>query len=92
MYKSSIRIALLAACLMLVSAPLFALDLQSAKRQGLVRETPSGYLKAAKSSSEVKSLVSSVNAKRKKHYSRISKKTGASLQDVERSAGAKLTK
>ena len=92
MYKSSIRIALLAACLMLLSAPLFAVDLQSAKQQGLVRETPSGYLRAVKSSSEVKALVSSVNAGRKQHYSRISKKTGASLKEVERSAGAKLTK
>ena len=92
MYKSSIRIALLAACLMLLSAPLFAVDLQSAKQQGLVRETPSGYLRAVKSSSEVKALVSSVNAKRKQHYSRISKKTGASLKEVERSAGAKLSK
>ncbi len=92
MYKTSIRIALLAACLMLFSAPLFALDLQSAKQQGMVRETPSGYLKAVKSSPEVKSLVSSVNAKRKQHYSRISKKTGASLKAVEQSAGAKLTK
>ncbi|MBG7602812.1 MAG: DUF1318 domain-containing protein, partial [Gammaproteobacteria bacterium] len=64
MYQTSIRIALLAACLMLFSAPLFALDLQSAKQQGLVRETPSGYLKAVKSSSEVKALVSSVNAGR----------------------------
>ena len=92
MYKSFIRIALLAACLMLLSAPLFAVDLQSAKQQGLVRETPSGYLRAVKSSSEVKALVSSVNAKRKQHYSRISKKTGASLKEVERSAGAKLSK
>ena len=92
MYKSSIRIALLAACLMLLSAPLFALDLQSAKRQGLVRETPSGYLKAVKSSSEVKSLVSSVNAKRKKHYVGISKKTGAPLKAVEQRAGAKLAR
>ncbi|MEA3303669.1 MAG: DUF1318 domain-containing protein [Pseudomonadota bacterium] len=92
MYKSTIRIVFLAACFMLFSAPLFALDLQSAKQQGLVREAPSGYLKAANSSSEVKALVSSVNAKRKQHYSRISKKTGASLRDVEQSAGAKLTK
>lgn len=92
MYKTSIRIALLATCLMLFSTPLFALDLQSAKQQGLVRETPSGYLKAVKSSSEVKSLVSSVNAKRRQHYSDISKKTGASLKAVEQQAGAKLTK
>ncbi len=92
MYKSSIRLVLLAVCLMLLSTPLFALDLQSAKQQGLVRETPSGYLKAVKSSPEVKSLVRSVNAQRKQHYSRISKKTGASLKAVEQSAGAKLTK
>ncbi len=92
MYKSSIRIVLLAVCLMLLSTPLFALDLQSAKQQGLVRETPSGYLKAVKSSSEVKALVRSVNAGRKQHYSKISKKTGASLKTVEQQAGAKLTR
>ena len=92
MYQTSIRIALLGACLMLFSAPLFALDLQSAKQQGLVRETPGGYLKAVKSSSEVKALVSSVNAGRKQHYSKISKKTGASLKAVEQQAGAKLSR
>ena len=92
MYKSSIRIALLAACLLFFSSTLFALDLQSAKQQGLVVETPSGYLKTVKQSSEVKALVSSVNAGRKKHYSKISKKTGASLKAVEQQAGAKLTK
>ncbi len=92
MYKSSIRIVLLAVCLMLLSTPLFALDLQSAKQQGVVRETQSGYLTAVKSSSEVKALVRSVNAGRKQHYSKISKKTGASLKTVEQQAGAKLTR
>jgi uncharacterized protein YdbL (DUF1318 family) len=37
-------------------------------------------------------LVSSVNAKRKQHYSKISKKTGAPLKAVEQQAGAKLMK
>ncbi|HBH36073.1 MAG TPA: DUF1318 domain-containing protein [Gammaproteobacteria bacterium] len=92
MHKSSILVAMLTAWLLLFSSPLFALDLQSAKQQGLVRETPSGYLKAVKPSSEVKALVSSVNAGRKQHYSRISKKTGAPLKTVEQQAGAKLTK
>lgn len=92
MLKSSSLIALVGAWLLLFSSTLFALDLQSAKQQGLVRETPSGYLKAVKQSSEVKALVTSVNAGRKKHYSKISKKTGASLKTVEQQAGAKLTR
>ena len=92
MYKSSIRIVLLAACLMLLSAPLFALDYQSAKRQGLVAETPSGYIRAVKPSAEVKAIVKSVNAGRKQKYKQISKKHGTSLKAVEQQMGAKLTK
>jgi uncharacterized protein YdbL (DUF1318 family) len=92
MYKSSVRIALLAVCLMLLSTPLFALDYQSAKQQGLVAETSSGYLRAVKPSAEVKAIVKSVNAGRKQEYKRISKKTGASLREVEQQMGAKLTK
>ncbi len=92
MYKSSILAVMLAAWLMFFSAPLFALDYQSAKQQGLVAETSSGYLRAVKPSAEVKAIVKSVNAGRKQEYKRISKKTGASLREVERQLGAKLTK
>lgn len=83
---------LVAACMLFFSPLLFALDLTEAKSKGLVAETPSGYLRAVKSTSEVKSLVNSINAKRKQHYGRISKETGASLKAVEQRAGAKLTK
>ena len=92
MYKSSILAALLAAWLMLFSSFLFALDYQSAKQQGFVAETSSGYLRVVKPSAEVKAIVKSVNAGRKQEYKRISKKTGASLREVEQQMGVKLTK
>jgi len=92
MCKSSIRLALLTVCLMLFNAPLFALDYQSAKRQGLVAETSGGYIRAVKPTAEVKAVVKSVNAGRKQEYRRISKKTGAPLKAVEQQMGAKLSK
>ena len=68
-----------------------ALDLESAKQQGLVGETPSGYLESVpgKSSPDVKTLVKEVNAGRKKAYQKIAKKNGTSLSAVEQIGGKK---
>lgn len=78
--------------LMLFAAPSMALDLGQAKSQGMVKETPSGYLAPVKSNDEVKALVNKINAARKAEYQKIANKRGVPLNAVEKQAGQKLTK
>lgn len=67
-----------------------ALDLQSAKSQGLVGETPSGYLAPVKGgNAEAAQLVQSINAQRKAHYQNIANRNKTPLQSVEQLAGKK---
>lgn len=67
-----------------------ALDLQTAKSQGLVGETPSGYLApVSASNTEAAKLVKSINQKRKKQYKEIAERNKTSLQAVEQLAGKK---
>ena len=68
----------------------FALDLQTAKSQGLVGETPSGYLAPVKGGNgEAAKLVQSINTQRKAHYQNIANRNKTSLQSVEHLAGKK---
>ena len=68
----------------------YAIDLQTAKSQGLVGETTSGYLDAVKSPSpEVTALIESINAKRKQKFQEIAARNNTSLQAVEQLAGKK---
>lgn len=67
----------------------FCLSLDDAKSRGLVGETTSGYLGAVTVSSEVSSLVASVNAKRRKKYEQIARKNGISMDQVEKLAAKK---
>ncbi len=62
----------------------WAIDLQTAKIQGLVGEARSGYLEAVTepASSDVKALISEVNAKRKAQFERTAKKTKTTLLQV----------
>lgn len=71
------------------SSSAWALDLQSAKNQGLVGETPSGYLALVKNTPDAQALVAKVNQARKKLYQSIAKRNGTSLQVVEILAGKK---
>ena len=81
---------LLAACLLLIIQPAYAIELQSAKDQGLVGETPAGYLEAVSSPSpEVKALIENINAQRKAKYQEIAARNNTSLQAVEQLAGKK---
>lgn len=84
------KTSLAALALVLVAAlPAFALELGDAKSNGLVGETSSGYLAVIKPSSEVDTLVSDINNKRKAYYQKIADKNGISLQAVEVRAGQK---
>ena len=81
---------LISTCLLLIAQPAYAIDLQSAKAQGLVGETPSGYLEAVTSaSSETKALIESINEKRKQKYKEIASSNNTTLQAVEALAGKK---
>jgi uncharacterized protein len=83
-------IAFFALCLMLGSFTVAALDLQNAKDQGLVGETPDGYLEAVKApDADVKQLIDSINSKRKQHYQKIADGNNTSLIAVEKLAGEK---
>ena len=75
--------------LLLICQPAMAMDLQSAKAQGLVGETAIGYLAPIKPGPEVQELVNSINAKRKQHYQKISTRNKTSLSAVEQLAGKK---
>ena len=85
-------LSILSLALALVALPVSALNLDQAKAQKLVKETPGGYLVAAKPSADVDALIKKINAGRKAQYQKIAKKQGTSLQAVEQLAGQKLTK
>lgn len=62
----------------------WAIDIHSAKDQGLVGEANTGFLAAVggSPSAEVKELIADVNSKRKEEFERTAKKTGATLEQV----------
>ena len=61
----------------------WAIDIQTAKEQGLVGEANTGYLAAVGTpSAEVKALIAEVNEKRKAEFERTAQKTGATLVPV----------
>lgn len=70
----------------------FALDLDSAKDQGLVGERPDGYLGAvsANPSADVAALIQDINSRRRAKYTEISKKNGQTRQVVEALAHKKV--
>jgi len=83
-------LSLLLGSLVFVAVPALAIDLQMAKEQGLVGETPTGYLSTVvDSDAEVKDLITTINTKRKAKYVEIAKKNSISLEKVEKLAGKK---
>ena len=69
----------------------FAISLQNAKSDGLVGETPTGYLAIATkpTTDELKALVLDINSKRKAKYQEIAVKVGKTLASIEKVAGNK---
>ncbi|WP_456384999.1 YdbL family protein [Desulfolithobacter sp.] len=81
---------LLTLLLQVQAGPVAALDLQSAKDQGLVGETPSGYLEVVGTATpEIVKLVQTINQKRRSRYLQIARKNGTDLAVVEKLAGKK---
>lgn len=70
--------------LLLLLQNAWAIDIHTAKDQGLVGEARSGYLAAVKkpASAEVQALIRDVNAKRKARFEATAKKTGTTPQQV----------
>jgi len=62
----------------------WALDLHSAKDQGLVGEANNGYLASVgpSPSAEVMALIEEVNAKRRMQFTKAAEKTTATLEQV----------
>jgi uncharacterized protein YdbL (DUF1318 family) len=62
----------------------WAIDIGTAKTQGLVGESNSGYLAAVKTpaSADVNALIAEVNAKRKAEFEATANKTGATVEQV----------
>jgi len=78
--------------LLIFTVPLaWAMDLQSAKAQGLIGEQTNGYLGivAPNPSGEVKALVEQTNQKRKAKYQEVANTRSISLDQVEQIAGKK---
>jgi uncharacterized protein YdbL (DUF1318 family) len=86
-YKSPI---ILAAIAVLWALPALALDLQSARSQGVVGEKTDGYVAAIKSSAEANALVDEVNAKRRAEYARIAAEKGQSVDVVAKVAAEQV--
>jgi len=83
------RLLAIATAVLLLPQLAFALSLDEAKSQGLVGETPSGYLGAVKASGEVNGLVSSINNQRRAAYEGIAKQNGQPRSVVESLAAKK---
>jgi len=75
--------------LLLICQSATGMDLQTAKAQGMVGETMTGYLAPVQATPEVQQLVNTINAKRRQHYTQIAKRNNTSLQAVEQLAGKK---
>jgi uncharacterized protein len=62
----------------------WAIDIGTAKTQGLVGEANSGYLAAVTTpaSADVNALIAEVNAKRKAEFEATAQKTGATIEQV----------
>lgn len=68
----------------------FAMDLATAKNQGLVGERTDGYIGAVNNTPQAQALVSDINQRRKQAYQAISKENGQQLSVVETLAAKKL--
>lgn len=70
--------------LMMLLQSAWAIDIDTAKEQGLVGEATSGLLEAVQqpASAEVRALIADVNKKRQAQFASTAKKTGTSVAQV----------
>ena len=63
--------------------------LDSVKQQGLVGETPTGYLEVVRAEGQAREVVEAINSARRDEYKRIAEKHNISVTQVETVAGKK---
>lgn len=90
--RSFIGFVALAFAVFAAALPVGAIDLDSAKQQGIVGEQTDGYVAAvaANPPADVQALVADVNAKRRAAYQEIASKNGTKLEDVAMLSAQKL--
>lgn len=64
-------------------------QLETAKEQGLVGETPTGYLEVVKAEGNARGIVEAINKARRDEYARIAEKHDIPVTQVETVAGQK---
>ena len=77
---------------LIIAVPAFALDLQTARQQGVLGEKADGYVAVLKATPEATKLADEVNAARKAEYTRISKENGQSVDVVAKVAAEAIAK
>lgn len=82
--------AILFAAAVVLSGEAFALDLASARAQGLVGETGTGYIAAVTPSGDANAVVADINAARKAEYERIARENGQSVAVVGKVAAERI--
>lgn len=76
-------VALVVMAIVALPGASWALSLDQARGQGLVGETPRGYVAPVQSPTpEVAELVRQVNAARRADYERVAEQTGATVEQV----------
>ncbi len=80
----TLKKTLVAIGLMMLLQNAWAIDIRSAKAEGLVGEAKTGYLAAVHTpaSAEVRSLIAQVNQKRRAQFGNTANKTGATASQV----------
>ncbi|MDX1599460.1 MAG: YdbL family protein [Marinobacter sp.] len=63
--------------------------LESVKQQGLVGETPTGYLDVVRAEGDAREVVEAINSARRDEYTRIAEKHDIPVTQVETVAGKK---
>lgn len=79
-----------------ISVPVLAMGLDEAKQkldsvkqQGLVGETPTGYLDVVRAEGQAREVVEAINSARRDEYKRIAEKHNIPVTQVETVAGKK---
>lgn len=89
--KSLSKFILSAVVILGITQTTFAIDLDTARSKGLVKEQDDGLLGTTdKSDDQAKALIKDVNAKRESFYQDIAKKTGAPIDKVKADAAKKI--
>ena len=76
-----------------LAVPALALDLESARNQGLIGEQADGYVAVppgVTATAEMTKLVTEVNARRRERYAEIAARNGTPVEAVAALAGKKL--